>query len=190
MQTNSSTAWVIFVSMLLGLGMGNVMAPATDSIMGSLPRAKAGVGSAVNDTTRQVGGAFGVAVLGSILSSQYASHFTARVPAGVPADLVSQSKDSVGSALGVAAALPSDLQHLGPGLVDAAKTSFVDSFQVATLIAAVFMIFAALAVLRFLPSRGVNEEPVDMPWLDEDQQDEDAEVGARPHPTPMPSWRS
>ena len=54
--------------------MANVMAPCTDSIMGSLPRAKAGVGSAVNDTTRQIGGAVGVAVFGSLM----ASHFTAR----------------------------------------------------------------------------------------------------------------
>ena len=61
---------VIIVSMLMGVGMGNVMSPATESIMGSLPREKAGVGSAMNDTTRQVGGAVGVAVLGSILSSQ------------------------------------------------------------------------------------------------------------------------
>ena len=121
--------------MVVGLGMGNVMAPATDSIMGSLPRAKAGVGSAVNDTTRQVGGAFGVAVLGSILSSQYASHFSERVPAGVPADVVNTAKDSVGSAFGVAQTLPADLQHLAPGIVDAAKTSFVDGFHVAALIA-------------------------------------------------------
>lgn len=51
----------------MGLGMGATMAPATDSIMGSLPLAKAGVGSAMNDTTRMVGGALGVAVIGSVL---------------------------------------------------------------------------------------------------------------------------
>src|SRR6266545_4985144 len=56
---------------LLGTGMGLTMAPATESIMGSLPPAKAGVGSAMNDTTRQVGGALGVAVLGSILAAGY-----------------------------------------------------------------------------------------------------------------------
>jgi hypothetical protein len=55
----------------LGVGMGLAMAPATDSIMGSLPTAKAGVGSAMNTTTRQVGGALGVAVLGSVLTSAY-----------------------------------------------------------------------------------------------------------------------
>ena len=54
--------------------MGMTMAPATESVMGSLPREKAGVGSAVNDTTRQVGGALGVAVIGSVVSSVYAGH--------------------------------------------------------------------------------------------------------------------
>ena len=53
---------------IMAAGMGLVMAPATESIMGSLPRAKAGVGSAVNDTTRQVGGALGVAVIGSVMT--------------------------------------------------------------------------------------------------------------------------
>ena len=59
--------------MLMAAGMGLTMAPATESIMGALPRAKAGVGSAVNDTTRQVGGALGVAVVGSVLASAYSN---------------------------------------------------------------------------------------------------------------------
>ena len=58
---------------IMAIGMGLTMAPATESIMGSLPRAKAGVGSAVNDTTRQVGGALGVAIIGSVMSSVYGS---------------------------------------------------------------------------------------------------------------------
>ena len=62
---------VMWRMMLMAAGMGLVMAPATESIMGSLPRAKAGVGSAVNDTTRQVGGALGVAIIGSVMSSVY-----------------------------------------------------------------------------------------------------------------------
>src|SRR5205085_4743691 len=62
----TSTLQVVIAATLLGVGMAHVMAPATESIMGSLPRAKAGVGSAVNDTTRQLGGAIGVALLGSL----------------------------------------------------------------------------------------------------------------------------
>ena len=70
-----SSYWpdVVWRMMLMASGMALTMAPATESIMGSLPLAKAGVGSAVNDTTRQVGGALGVAVVGSVLSSIYGS---------------------------------------------------------------------------------------------------------------------
>ena len=57
--------------LMLGLGMGMMMAPATESIMGSLPPAKAGVGSAMNDTTRQMGGALGVAIIGSVFASVF-----------------------------------------------------------------------------------------------------------------------
>jgi hypothetical protein len=65
---------------LLGLGMGMTMAPATDAIMSSLPPATAGVGSAVNDTIRLVGGSLGVAVLGSVLSSSFKGHLTDHFP--------------------------------------------------------------------------------------------------------------
>ena len=64
---------VISFFMVMAAGMGMTMAPATESVMGSLPREKAGVGSAINDTTRQVGGALGVAIIGSVVSSVYAT---------------------------------------------------------------------------------------------------------------------
>ena len=86
---------------ILGAGMGTAMAPATDSIMGSLPLAKAGVGSAMNDTTRQIGGALGVAILGSILASSYGAAMdpvVSRLP-GANADVAS---DSIGGAAAVA----------------------------------------------------------------------------------------
>ena len=78
--------------------MAFTMAPATESIMGSLPRDKAGVGSAVNDTTRQVGGALGVAIVGSVFSSVYASHVTVRTspPCTCPASAASAANSSVG----------------------------------------------------------------------------------------------
>ena len=76
---------IVIAMVLMGSGMGLALAPATESIMGSLPRDKAGVGSAVNDTSREVGGALGVAVVGSMLSSIYGSRFLDNVPASVPA---------------------------------------------------------------------------------------------------------
>ena len=78
--------------LVLGLGMGTAMAPATESIMGSLPLAKAGVGSAMNDTTRQIGGALGVAILGSIFSSVYSSSLAASA-AEVPAKVAESSDE-------------------------------------------------------------------------------------------------
>src|SRR4029077_2462524 len=90
---------VVGLTALMGLGMANVMAPATDSIMGSLPRAKAGVGSAVNDTTRQVGGAVGVAVLGSVLASRYSSHVESLLGGKAPAPLLDEISNSIGRAV-------------------------------------------------------------------------------------------
>src|SRR6266571_2388740 len=90
----------------MALGMSMTMAPATESIMGSLPREKAGVGSAVNDTTRQVGGALGVAVLGSLTASAY--HSTMARSAALqtlPAQARAVAHDSIGGAAGVARAL-------------------------------------------------------------------------------------
>ena len=79
---------VIGVTVLMGLGMANVLAPCTDSIMGSLPRAKAGVGSAVNDTTRQMGGAVGVAVFGSLMASHFHSTISDKLGSRLPPRLV------------------------------------------------------------------------------------------------------
>ena len=76
---------VIAVQMVLyGLGMGLTSAPATESIMGAVSRRQAGVGSAVNDSTRLLGGTLGVAVIGSVFASLYGSRLTAGLPAGLP----------------------------------------------------------------------------------------------------------
>jgi EmrB/QacA subfamily drug resistance transporter len=122
----------------LGLGMGLAMTPATDSIMGSLPLAKASVGSAVNDATRTTGGALGVAVLGSILSSGYRGDMD-----GAPA----AAHDSLAGALAVAARVGDD--HL----VATAQNAFVGGMHAAALVAAGIALAGALVALAFLPSR-------------------------------------
>ena len=148
---------VIAVSLVLGLGMGNVMAPATDSIMGSLPREKAGVGSAMNDTTRQTGGAVGVAVLGSIMSSRYASAVTSAAGAQhVPAQLTAAVKANVGQAVSVAGS--SRAGRLGPALLSIARTSYVSALHTATLVGAGVMLLAAVGVAVWLPARDRDDE--------------------------------
>jgi len=135
--------------MVLAAGMALSMAPATTSIMASLPQGKAGVGSAVNDTTRELGGALGVAVLGSLASSHYASGLAPALR-GLSAPLAAQARSSLGGALGVAGKLGGER---GLQLADAARTSFVDAMGTALVVASVVALLAAVVVGRFLPAQ-------------------------------------
>ena len=96
----ASYGQVVVPLIVLAAGLALVMPPATESIMGSLPAAKAGVGSAVNDTTRQVGAALGVAVLGSIMSSTYTPRVSDAIAgAPLPPDAAQAIKAQIGAAM-------------------------------------------------------------------------------------------
>jgi EmrB/QacA subfamily drug resistance transporter len=141
---------------LLGIGMGLVVAPATESIMGSVPLAKAGVGSAMNDTTRQVGGALGVAVLGSILAASYGAAIQPTLR-GAPPQVAQTAGDSIGAAATIAA----QLGPQGSGLLEAARSAFIQGMGDALQVGAGVAALAALLVLLFLPARatGTMNEP-------------------------------
>ena len=116
--------------------------------MGSLPLAKSGVGSAMNDTTRMVGGALGVAVLGSVLASSYGS---AIAPAlgGVPPQVAQAAGDSIGAASTIAAQLGAQ----GQPLLDAARSAYIEGMGDAVLVGSAVAALGALLVLLFLPAR-------------------------------------
>ena len=98
LQADTPYSNIFWRLMLMAAGMGLTMAPATDSVMGSLPLFKAGVGSAVNDTTRQVGGALGVAVIGSVLATTYGSQIsTALAENGIVGPVADAAKNSIGA---------------------------------------------------------------------------------------------
>lgn len=151
--TTMSTGYSrVFVSILLmGFGMGFAMAPATEAVMGSLPPSKAGVGSAVNDTVRQVGGALGVAVLGSILNSVYAGKLAGSAVAGLPEPAAEAAQDNVQSALAVAARLP---EQASQALAETAKSGFVDAMDTTVIVAAVVVLAGAVIALLLLPHHG------------------------------------
>jgi MFS family permease len=134
----------------LGFGMGMTMAPATDSVMGSVPKEKAGVGSAMNDTTRQVGGALGVAILGSVLAQGYGASIALAL-AGLPPEAAGLAGDSIGGAVAVATRAGGEA---GAALLRAAGDAFVDGMGVALLVAAGVAVVGALTSLRFLPAEG------------------------------------
>ena len=140
---------------LMAAGIGLTMPPATESIMGSLPRDKAGVGSAVNDTTRQMGGAIGVALIGSVVSSMYATRVdTAAARYGVTGKALAESRASLGSALNVAAGLGGRAN----GFAVAVKDAFVSGLSSGLRLASVFVVGAAFVVWRYLPARAADHD--------------------------------
>jgi EmrB/QacA subfamily drug resistance transporter len=149
--------WIAAVLIVMAIGMSITMAPATASIMASLPLRKAGVGSAWNDTTRELGGALGVAVLGSVMSSQYASALAGQLD-GVPANVAQAAESSVGAAVQISAELPT---AVGNALSDAAKSSFLDAMGMALFVAAAVALVAAALVGRYLPGAGGQHETVE-----------------------------
>jgi len=146
---------IIAIQMVLyGLGMGLTSAPATESIMGAISRAKAGVGSAVNDSTRLVGGTLGVAVIGSVYASVYGSRLTATLPAAVPGPVAAIAHQSVGAAYAAAGQIAA-LGHpvLGQVLQHAATNAFLRGLTIGALVAGGVAAAGALLAVLFLPAQ-------------------------------------
>ncbi len=153
---------------VLGTGMGLTSAPATEAIMGVVPTAKAGVGSAVNDATRLLGGTLGVAVIGSVYASLYASRLTSALGFGVPATVARTAHASVGAALTVAGKLAhADHTALASAIHDAASTAFFDGFHAANYLAAAIAAAGALMALALLPAHpaGSSHDHAKLPAL-------------------------
>jgi predicted MFS family arabinose efflux permease len=141
-------AEIVGQMIIAGLGMGFTTAPATEAIMGVVPKEKAGIGSAVNDATRELGATLGVAIIGSVYASVYASGVE-DVAGSLPAPAVDAASDSIGAALVVS-------EQLGPAgqpLLDAAQAAFFDGFQLGCLVAAGVLFLGAAFAARYLPSR-------------------------------------
>ena len=152
LQVDSPYLQVAVGLMLLGGGMALTTAPATGAVMESMPLSKAGVGSAVNDTAREVGGSLGVAILGSILASGYRANLDLDLSAAPP-EAAAAIEEGVGSALGVAqnAPLPPEVAQR---IADHARTAFTDAMSPVFWAAAAVVLVTAGLVLRLMPSRG------------------------------------
>ncbi len=151
----ASYAAVLPGMLLLGLGAGLLMPTAADSVLGSLPRAEAGVGSATYGVAIQVGGALGVAVMGSMLSTRYQLHITGALAShDVPATVLHTITGSLGGALGVASAVGGAAGLL---LARAARSAFMSGSHVSLAAGALVAGAAALLVIAALPSRAPAE---------------------------------
>jgi predicted MFS family arabinose efflux permease len=146
---STSYATIAAQMVVLGTGMGLTSAPATEAIMGVIPRAKAGVGSAVNDATRLLGATLGVAVIGSVYASLYANRLTGSVPVAVARN----AHGSVGATLSAAGTLAhTGHPRLAMAIHDAASSAFFHGFHAANFVAAGVTAAGALMALALLPA--------------------------------------
>ena len=147
---------VIISMVTIAAGLGLATSPATEAIMGALPPEQAGAGSAVNDTTRELGGTLGVAIVGSVFLSVYSTKVIEGYRSlGLPEQYESVVRDSMGGGLGVASQLPE-----GPAAQLAAfvKGAFIDGLSLGSLVSAVVVIVGAAVALKFLPARAKSHE--------------------------------
>lgn len=136
----------------LGFSLGYIAAPATDAVMGALPEARAGVGSAMNTVSRMVSGSIGVAVLGSVLTSIYSNSFLKQVSGitGLTKDIIEVASDSVGAAITIADKLP---PAVAEPLSFIARQSFMDGWRVMAFVTLGMSLIGGFFVLRFMPPR-------------------------------------
>ncbi len=160
LDASSGYGHVLIGMFVMASGMGMTMTPMTELIMSSVPRDKAGVGSAMNDTTREVGTTLGVAVLGSILSSGYNSNLGGAVTS-LPAGARQAAEGSLAGALGVAHQIGGTQ---GAAIVDAAKSAWADGLKLSMLIGAGIVLLAAFIAARYLPGKpgDVDDEAIDL----------------------------
>jgi predicted MFS family arabinose efflux permease len=138
---------VLAAMVVMAAGLGLTTSPATEAIMGALPEATAGVGSAVNDTTRELGGTLGVAVVGSVFASVYGPQVVQALD-GQPAAVVAVAEESIGAAVVLAGSLPD-----GEVVLAAAREAFVSGFSTGSLVAAGAVAVGAVLAARWLPAR-------------------------------------
>jgi EmrB/QacA subfamily drug resistance transporter len=152
--TTTSYGTIAAQMVVLGTGMGLTSAPATEAIMGVVPKAKAGVGSAVNDATRLLGGTLGVAVIGSVYASLYASRLTSELPTTLPQTIARTAHASIGAALAAASHLASaGHPALAVGVHNAASSAFFNGFHAANYVSAGVAAAGAVVALVLLPAQ-------------------------------------
>jgi MFS transporter, DHA2 family, multidrug resistance protein len=164
-------------SLLVSLGLAPVFTATTDLVVGSAPPERAGAASGISETGAELGGALGIAILGSIGVAVYRGQLAGTLPAGIPAHAAAVARDTLGGAVAVAGHLPGGA---GPALLDAAQQAFVRGMQLTvSLSAAVAVVVAVMAtvLLRAVPVQAdAGQQPAAPP---------EPEVAARPSEQPV-----
>ena len=149
----SGLAVLVVGSVVFSLGLAPVVTLATDLIVGSAPPERAGAASAISETSAELGGALGIAVLGSIGTAVYRSEVAGAVPAGVPPEAAAAARDTLGGAVAVAEQLP---DRSAPTLLDAAREAFTQAFELTAVISAAVVLATALLAALLLATRAAR----------------------------------
>jgi DHA2 family multidrug resistance protein-like MFS transporter len=143
-------------SVVISLGLAPVITLATELIVGSAPPEQAGAATGMSETSGELGGALGIAILGSVGTAVYRSNVADALPSGIPAEAVDAARDTLGGALAIAETLP---ETLGTALVAAAQFAFVDALHLVAAVAAVGAVLTAVAAALALRSVPARSEP-------------------------------
>jgi EmrB/QacA subfamily drug resistance transporter len=141
---------------VMAFGMGLAMSPTTDLLMSAVPREKAGMGSAMNDTTRELGGSLGVAIFGSLLASRYVTQLAPAL-SGLPGEAKEAAEGSLPGAMQVAG----KLGPAGQSLLTAAKESWMSGFRFSQICGVVVLALAGLIAFKFLPDQAADIEEIE-----------------------------
>jgi DHA2 family multidrug resistance protein-like MFS transporter len=162
----SSLFFIVTASIVMSLALAPVITLATELIVGSAPPEQAGAATGISETSGELGGALGIAILGSLGTAVYRSGVADQLPSGVPPAAADAARDTLGGALTIAASLP---DAVGEALAMAAKVAFVDAIHVVAVVSAIGAVLTAIlaaAALRSVPARteptpdeGADEAP-------------------------------
>jgi MFS transporter, DHA2 family, multidrug resistance protein len=142
-EAGAGLAFIVAGDVLLSLGLGAVFTLTNDLVIGSVAPERAGAASGISETGAELGGAVGIALLGTLGTAIYRSEMVQAMPAGVPVEGARVARDTLGGAVSVAAQLPTDL---GSSLLDAARLSFTSAFHAAVVVSAIIAIGLAVFV--------------------------------------------
>jgi EmrB/QacA subfamily drug resistance transporter len=165
LDASSGYLHVLLGMAIMATGMAIAMSPTTDLLMSAVPRTKAGMGSATNDTTRELGGALGVAVLGSIIASRFSGDLTPAL-ANLPENARATTESSLGGAVLVAGQMG---DPEGQGLLEAARNAWMTGLSEAMLAGAIIVAVAAVITFIAMPDRAHDD-------VEEAEFDEEEEV--------------
>jgi MFS transporter, DHA2 family, multidrug resistance protein len=160
LEVGSGVALVVVSSLVAGLGIGPMFALATDFVIGAAPPERAGSASAISETGNELGGALGIAILGSIGTAVYRGEIDGALPSGVPDDAAEATRDTLGGAVGASDALPSGQAG---DVLDVAREALIGGLQLTAAIGAALLVAIAVVAAVALRRERIGAQPEPRP---------------------------